>query len=305
MPDVSGASAVNTRVHTPTTKRTRGCGCIGHPAFPAPSEFRRAKNCCKPRAHRAARSRSCIRNARCLKFTRANAPSFPRPLAGGEPIHCGSFGHPHAGFPNKRAGEGTCDRRNDQTISPRQPGGNEFCLRFANHKPVVSKGCWASEFDVAFQGSGLGCSAVDRRHLRTRQATGRPAPLHRDRRHLGPDRGPALACRPSRQLHRRSGGRNGAGSDLRQCRSGRFRRGRRCRQPEAGACEANAATMRSRFRRRRPAARRSSIFRAMVPPITASSSVEDAFRRARRRHWSSAPTARHRAVSRRALNSTR
>src|SRR4029077_12477740 len=41
MPDVSGASAVNTRVHTPTTKRTRGCGCIGHPAFPAPSYFLR------------------------------------------------------------------------------------------------------------------------------------------------------------------------------------------------------------------------------------------------------------------------
>src|SRR5271156_6866366 len=40
MPDVSGASAVNTRVHTPTTKRTRGCGCIGHPAFPAPSDTR-------------------------------------------------------------------------------------------------------------------------------------------------------------------------------------------------------------------------------------------------------------------------
>jgi hypothetical protein len=39
MPDVSGASAVNTRVHTPTTKRTRGCGCIAHPAFPAPSDF--------------------------------------------------------------------------------------------------------------------------------------------------------------------------------------------------------------------------------------------------------------------------
>ncbi len=37
MPDVSGASAVNTRVHTKTTMRTRGCGCIGHPAFPAPS----------------------------------------------------------------------------------------------------------------------------------------------------------------------------------------------------------------------------------------------------------------------------
>src|ERR1700730_25905 len=43
MPDVSGASAVNTRVHTKTTKRTRGCGCIGHPAFPAPSYFRGTK----------------------------------------------------------------------------------------------------------------------------------------------------------------------------------------------------------------------------------------------------------------------
>jgi hypothetical protein len=44
MPDVSGASAVNTRVHTPTTKRTRGCGCIGHPAFPAPSDLQMAEN---------------------------------------------------------------------------------------------------------------------------------------------------------------------------------------------------------------------------------------------------------------------
>src|ERR1700722_18980767 len=44
MPDVSGASAVNTRVHTPTTKRTRGCGCIGHPAFPAPSDLQKAGN---------------------------------------------------------------------------------------------------------------------------------------------------------------------------------------------------------------------------------------------------------------------
>ena len=44
MPDVSGASAVNTRVHTPTTKRTRGCGCIGHPAFPAPSDHQMAEN---------------------------------------------------------------------------------------------------------------------------------------------------------------------------------------------------------------------------------------------------------------------
>src|SRR5450631_2223705 len=38
MPNVSGASAVNTRVHTQLPQRTRGfCGCIGHPVFPAPS----------------------------------------------------------------------------------------------------------------------------------------------------------------------------------------------------------------------------------------------------------------------------
>jgi hypothetical protein len=43
MPDVSGASAVNTRAHTYYPQRARGCGCIGNPAFPAPSIFRRAK----------------------------------------------------------------------------------------------------------------------------------------------------------------------------------------------------------------------------------------------------------------------
>jgi hypothetical protein len=38
MPDVSGASAVNTGVQTSTTPlRTPGCGCIEHPASPAPS----------------------------------------------------------------------------------------------------------------------------------------------------------------------------------------------------------------------------------------------------------------------------
>src|ERR1700755_2476327 len=51
--------AVNTRVHTYYPMRTRGCGCIGRPAFPTPSVFR-AEICCKPRAHRAARSRTCI-----------------------------------------------------------------------------------------------------------------------------------------------------------------------------------------------------------------------------------------------------
>src|SRR5258706_5725247 len=44
--------------------RTRGCGCIGRPAFPAPSVIREANGFCKPRAHRAARWRSRIRSCR-------------------------------------------------------------------------------------------------------------------------------------------------------------------------------------------------------------------------------------------------
>jgi hypothetical protein len=50
---------VNTRVHTYYPMRTRGCGCIGRPAFPTPSVFRAEINC-KPRTHRAARMRRCI-----------------------------------------------------------------------------------------------------------------------------------------------------------------------------------------------------------------------------------------------------
>src|ERR1700719_1930922 len=63
MPDVSGASAVNTRVHTKTTKRTRGCGCIGHPAFPAPSYSRGTTFKHSPGALRAARSRTRVPDA--------------------------------------------------------------------------------------------------------------------------------------------------------------------------------------------------------------------------------------------------
>src|SRR5258705_2562897 len=44
-----------------TTHCTRGCGCIGHPAFPAPSVYRGASSG-KARAHRAAGSRSRILN---------------------------------------------------------------------------------------------------------------------------------------------------------------------------------------------------------------------------------------------------
>src|SRR5216684_6578518 len=39
---------------------TGGCGCSGHPAFPTPS--RGAEISCMTRAHRAARSRTCIWN---------------------------------------------------------------------------------------------------------------------------------------------------------------------------------------------------------------------------------------------------
>jgi hypothetical protein len=51
--------AVNTRVHTYYPMRTRGCGCIGRPAFPTPSVFR-ADVFSKPRTHRAARMRSRV-----------------------------------------------------------------------------------------------------------------------------------------------------------------------------------------------------------------------------------------------------
>jgi hypothetical protein len=57
MPGGSGVLVV-ARVRSTNTKCTRGCGCSGHPAFPTPSKGAREK--CKPRAHRAARSRSCI-----------------------------------------------------------------------------------------------------------------------------------------------------------------------------------------------------------------------------------------------------
>jgi hypothetical protein len=40
--------------------RTRGCGCDGHPAFPAPSVIERRKSSCIARAHRVARMRRCV-----------------------------------------------------------------------------------------------------------------------------------------------------------------------------------------------------------------------------------------------------
>src|ERR1700726_3563935 len=58
MPDDSGASAVNTRVHTQLPQRTRGCGCIGHPAFPAPSTSK-GERTGKTRARTAPRQGDC------------------------------------------------------------------------------------------------------------------------------------------------------------------------------------------------------------------------------------------------------
>ena len=36
---------LNTGAHTQLPQRAPGCGCIGHPAFPAPSDFLMARNC--------------------------------------------------------------------------------------------------------------------------------------------------------------------------------------------------------------------------------------------------------------------
>src|ERR1700687_4355609 len=59
MPGDSGVLVV-ARVRSTTTKCTRGRGCSGRPAFPTPSLGARDK--CKPRAHRAAGTRSHVWN---------------------------------------------------------------------------------------------------------------------------------------------------------------------------------------------------------------------------------------------------
>src|SRR5258708_104812 len=64
---------------------TRGCGCIGHPAFPAPSVFSGPKDSCTTRAPHAARLRSCICCLRIeSRLCRWRVPQllFPPPLWG-------------------------------------------------------------------------------------------------------------------------------------------------------------------------------------------------------------------------------
>ena len=79
MPDVSGASAVNTGAHTlrPGSKRASGCGCIGHPAFPAPSFRGATRNCKLGRIPRRETAKACL-------FSKEGLPvfqsfTFPQP----------------------------------------------------------------------------------------------------------------------------------------------------------------------------------------------------------------------------------
>jgi hypothetical protein len=57
--------------------RTRGCGCIGHPAFPTPSAFQAMVHA-QFRAHRAARSRTRVWNSRLT--VSSSCPALPPSL---------------------------------------------------------------------------------------------------------------------------------------------------------------------------------------------------------------------------------
>jgi len=76
MLDVSGASAVNTRVHIDYPQRTRGCGCIGHPAFPAPSVCKGVTILARLRRE-VPRERGCVFRHGEQRKRRSN-PAFPR-----------------------------------------------------------------------------------------------------------------------------------------------------------------------------------------------------------------------------------
>jgi hypothetical protein len=75
MPDDSGASAVNTGVHTHYPQRARGCGCIGHPAFPAPSVFKGREIFWKASGESAPRERECM-SRHCEERLRRSNPAF-------------------------------------------------------------------------------------------------------------------------------------------------------------------------------------------------------------------------------------
>ena len=69
-----------------TTMRTRGCGRIGRPAFPAPSVFW-AHDLCTTRARRAAGSRSCVACPGCC----AAPPARSRASSTRYALRCGAL----------------------------------------------------------------------------------------------------------------------------------------------------------------------------------------------------------------------
>src|ERR1700687_3455099 len=87
--------------------------------------------------------------------------------------------------------------------------------------PTISPGVFSGlivervKCHVAFQNSGLGRSIDFCRYVCARRVVARPAPLHRNRQHIGPDRFDSLARPASRQFHRRSLGSDRAGPDCR------------------------------------------------------------------------------------------
>src|ERR1700751_3789363 len=71
--------AVNTRVHTCYPMRTRGCGCIGRPAFPTPSVFRANSYRKSPGAsRRGAQTRVWIRRLKKEARHAGFGPGHPR-----------------------------------------------------------------------------------------------------------------------------------------------------------------------------------------------------------------------------------
>ena len=88
MPGDFGATAVNTRVHSPIPMRTRGCGCIVLPAFPTPSVFRAISFRQQP-GRIASRDQSACLGARHEPQSESSRRT-PGPIATGRCCHDGT-----------------------------------------------------------------------------------------------------------------------------------------------------------------------------------------------------------------------
>jgi hypothetical protein len=170
MPGVSGVTVVtNARVYYHTT---RGCGRIGRPAFPAPSDPRAAiyrKNsretggeiadvcldvmaCDKREAFaQGSESDEAIHSCFLVALWIASLTFamtiwlFENRISRVVPAKAGT--HSHRCLLSRSRRPSCRNARPLTTLKPRsrQLAGNEFCLRFANHRPFVSKGHAASE----------------------------------------------------------------------------------------------------------------------------------------------------------------